>query len=359
MQAKPAAKKVVVALSGGVDSSVAAALLHRQGVEVIGVTMRLWSEPGCEQENRCCTPETRLLAQRLCHHLGIPFHVLDASEVFRSHVVQAFLDGYAAGSTPNPCIACNQFIKWGYLHTFAGTLSADTIATGHYARLITAPDGKIELWKGVDAGKDQSYFLSTLSQSQLKSTLFPLGEYTKEQVRKMAHEWGLPAADLPESQDLCFLGHGDYRTFLRKYAPEVVAPGKVIDRGGIVVGEHEGLAFYTIGQRKGLPASTHAMYVLAKHVSSNTLVVGPAEALGSKQLFTGQVSWISGDPPSKPLSVQVKIRYKAAPADAVLTPLAEGGARVHLDKPLRDITPGQMAVFYQGEKLLGGGVIRQ
>lgn len=351
-------KKVVIALSGGVDSSVAAALLVKQGVEVIGVTMRLWSEPGCEQENRCCTPESRQLAKKLSEHLGFPFHILDAAKIFRKHVVQAFLDGYVNGKTPNPCIFCNQHIKWGFLLSFARSLHVDYVATGHYARLQCTDNGIIELLKGIDESKDQSYFLSMLTQDQLAYTVFPLGGYYKSQVRQLAQELGLPAANQPESQDLCFLGNRDYRSFLRKYTPQVAKPGLIVDMDGHLLGNHEGLAFYTIGQRKGLPSSRRPIYVLEKDIKQNTLIVGPAEALGKKELSTGVVNWIASEPLVAPISAQVKIRSKAYPADARIIPQQDGSARVIFYQPLRDITPGQMAVFYKGEKVLGAGFIQ-
>jgi tRNA-specific 2-thiouridylase len=351
-------QKVVIALSGGVDSSVAAALLVDQGYDVVGVTMRLWSEPGCEHENRCCTPETRLLAQQLAEKLNIPFHVLDTAEIFREQVVQAFLDGYANGDTPNPCIFCNRRIKWGFLLDFARSLGAEWIATGHYGRIVHNDRGIFELWKGVDESKDQSYFLSLLTQQHLAHTIFPLAEMHKTQVRALAQQRHLPAADQAESQDLCFLSGGDYRAFLRKYVPQVAQPGAVVNRAGRVLGEHQGLAFYTIGQRKGLPAAGRPLYVLYKNLENNTLLVGYEEELGQQTLHAEEINWIAGEPPLRPLQAQVKIRYRAVPAPALVTPQPDGGAQVVFEKPLRDITPGQMAVFYAGNQVLGGGLIR-
>ncbi len=350
-------QKVVMALSGGVDSSVAAALLVEQGYDVVGVTMRLWSEPGCEHENRCCTPETRLLAQQLAEKLDIPFHVLDAADAFHEQVVQAFLDGYANGDTPNPCIFCNQRIKWGFLLDFARSLGAECIATGHYGRILQNEQGLYELWKGVDESKDQSYFLSLLTQQHLAHTIFPLGEMHKKQVRALAQQRQLPAADQSESQDLCFLSGGDYRAFLRKYVPQVVQPGVVVNREGRTLGEHGGLAFYTIGQRKGLPAAGRPLYVLHKDLENNSLLVGYEEELGQQTLLAEEINWIAGEAPGQPFQAKVKIRYKAVPAPAMITPQAGGNALVEFHKPLRDITPGQMAVFYDGSQVLGGGVI--
>jgi tRNA-specific 2-thiouridylase len=351
-------QKVVIALSGGVDSSVAAALLVDQGYDVVGVTMRLWSEAGCEHENRCCTPETRLQAQQLAEKLNIPFYILDAADIFREQVVQAFLDGYVNGDTPNPCIFCNQRIKWGFLLDFAHSLGADFIATGHYVRIVQNAQGIFELWKGVDESKDQSYFLSLLTQQQLAHTIFPLAEMHKTQVRALARQRQLPAADQSESQDLCFLSGGDYRAFLRKYVPQVAQPGAVVNHDGRVLGEHQGLAFYTIGQRKGLPAAGRPLYVLYKNLENNTLLVGYEEELGQQTLHAEEINWIAGEPPLRPLQAQVKIRYRAVPAPALVTPQPNGGALVAFEKPLRDITPGQMAVFYAGSQVLGGGLIR-
>ena len=350
-------KKVVVALSGGVDSSVAAALLVEQGYEVLGATMRLWSAPGAEQENRCCTPETRSLAARLAEKLSIPFAVLDERETFRKIVVQQFLEGYTRGETPNPCVTCNRFLKWGVLWDYAKSIGADYLATGHYARVLALSEGPFELWKGRDPGKDQTYFLSMLTQEQLAHTLFPLGELRKTDVRKLARERGLPAADQPESQDLCFLGARDYRDFLAEYAPEAVQPGPITDRSGKVLGEHQGLAFYTIGQRKGLPAAAQALYVWQKDIGNNRLVVCPAEELGASSLRVEGLNWISGAAPKAEFQAEVKIRFRALPARGLVTPQPDGSVLVRFEKPLRDITPGQLAVFYQGEQVLGGGWI--
>ena len=349
--------KVVVALSGGVDSSVAAALRMEQGYDVVGVTMRLWSAPGCEEENRCCTPQTRELAAQLAEQLGIPFHILDAQQAFRQAVVQRFLDGYSRGDTPNPCVYCNRYLKWDHLWQFAQSIGAEAIATGHYARLREGTDGTYELWKGVDATKDQTYFLSLLTQQHLAHTLFPLGEYTKVDVRQIAHERQLPSADAPESQDLCFLGKRDYRDFLCEYAPHAVQPGEIVDRQGKVLGSHNGLAFYTIGQRKGLPAAAQALYVYQKDQEHNRLVVGTEAELGADSMQVREINWIAGNPPTEHFEAEVKIRFKAVPALAQVEVQPDGSAMVHFAKPLRDITPGQLAVFYQGEKVLGGGWI--
>jgi tRNA-specific 2-thiouridylase len=350
--------RVVVALSGGVDSSVAAALLKRQGHEVIGMMMRLWSEPGSEAANRCCTPDAIAMARRVAARLDIPFYAVDAQQIFRDVVVQYFLDGYAQGNTPNPCLACNRYIRWDFLLQRALTLGANYLATGHYARVAVENRGKIQLLRGVDTQKDQSYVLSILTQEQLRHAIFPVGDYTKPQVRQLARDFGLPVAEREESQDLCFLGEEDYRDFLRRYLPEVENPGPIVTRYGQQVGEHRGLAFYTIGQRKGLGISSPVpMYVLAKDTSRNCLIVGKEDELGGQGLIAKDVNWVSGDLPSDRMRVQMKIRYKAVDAWGLVSPL--DGSRVHIrfDAPLRDITPGQVVVFYEGDICLGGGII--
>jgi len=349
---------VVVAMSGGVDSSVAAALLVERGYQVIGMMLRLWSEPGKQAENRCCTPDSMALARQVSARLGIPFYAVDVQEYFREVVVQSFIDGYLQGTTPNPCIVCNREIRRGFLLDRALAFGAEFLATGHYARVERAADGAVHLLRGKDAAKDQSYVLSVLNQVQLGRTLFPLGGYTKTEVRELARKYNLPVASRADSQDLCFLGRDDYRSFLARTAPQSGQPGPVVDPDGRVIGAHHGLAYYTIGQRKGLGVSApEPLYVIAKDLENNALVVGPLSSLGQHELFAGDVNWISGSPPAEPLRVQAKIRYKANEAWAVLHPLADGRVRVIFDQPLRDITPGQRVVFYQGEECLGGGTI--
>jgi tRNA-specific 2-thiouridylase len=348
---------VVIALSGGVDSSVAAALLKRQGYEVIGMMMRLWSEPGSEAANRCCTLDALAMARRVASRLEIPFYAVDARQIFKNVVVSHFLDGYTRGVTPNPCVVCNRYIRWDFLLKRTISIGANYLATGHYAR-IKEDKGKIKLLRGVDPQKDQSYVLSVLNQEQLRYAIFPVGGYTKPQVRQLARDFGLPVAERTESQDLCFLGDEDYRYFLRRYSPEVVKPGMIVTRDGQQLGEHHGLAFYTIGQRKGLGISSSVpMYVLAKEASTNSLIVGKLEELGGLELTAKDVNWVSGISPTSPVRAQVKIRYKATDAWGLVTPL--DAARVHIvfDIPLRDITPGQQAVFYDGENCLGSGVV--
>lgn len=346
-------------MSGGVDSSVAAALLAEQGYAVIGMMLRLWSEPGKETANRCCTPDDVALARRVAGRLGIPFYVMDVRRPFYAEVVQPFLASHQQGLTPNPCIRCNQHIRWGRLMRQAQALGADYMATGHYARLQRRPDGRMALMRALDEHKDQSYVLSILSQEQLAHSLFPLGELRKEEVRELAQRYGLEVSRKPDSQDLCFLAGGDYRAFLERHTPDVVRPGAIVNRQGKLLGEHRGLAFYTIGQRKGLGiAGANPLYVLEKDLASNTLVVGEENELGKHEMVVTGFNWISDEAPEQPLKAEVKIRYKATPAPATILRLDGNDVRVRFDRPLRDITPGQRAVVYGGEVVLGGGMIQ-
>ncbi len=345
-------------MSGGVDSSVAAALLKQQGYDVFGMMLRLWSEPGKAGSNRCCTPESMALARRVAAKLDIPFYPVDAQDVFRSVVVEYFLDGYGRGVTPNPCLACNRHIRWQFLLEHAQALGAEFLATGHYVRIVDGSDGKKRLLRAIDRSKDQSYILHVLNQEKLAQALFPVGDYPKTEIRRMAESFGLPTASRSDSQDLCFLAGDDYRNFLTRNAPELSQPGPIVDPTGIIVGEHNGLANYTIGQRKGLGISAGVpIYVLAKRQADNTLVVGPAEALGGKRLSAGDVNWVGGKPPADRFKAEVKTRYTAREADANVSLNGNGGVDVEFDQPQRDITPGQAAVFYDRDELLGGGII--
>ncbi|MDE2748696.1 MAG: tRNA 2-thiouridine(34) synthase MnmA [Chloroflexota bacterium] len=352
--------RVVVAMSGGVDSSVAAALLVRAGYDVVGMMMRLWSDDsmGGADHNRCCTPDQMRDARRIADQLGIPFYVLDSKDVFRDRVVQYFIDGHRAGFTPNPCLECNRHIRFDWLLRNALALDADYLATGHYARITKRPEGGWLLRKGLDPGKDQSYILSVMGQEQLSRTLFPVGGYPKAEVRRMAGELGLDAANRKDSQDLCFLGNSDYRDFLQLHAPDVMAPGPILSSKGEVLGEHKGLANYTIGQRKGLGLSySEPLYVLAMNAIANALVVGTRDELGRDQFLAERVNWISGVAPTDAFRAEVKIRYRAQAKEALVQPLGSGEMRVKFDEPQRGITPGQAAVVYDGDVCLGGGVV--
>ena len=349
--------KVVVAMSGGVDSSVAAALLKEQGYDVVGMMLRLWSEPGKEDSNRCCTPDSMAQARRVAAKLDIPFYVVDAKDVFHDTVVQYFLDGYARGETPNPCLICNRQIRWTFLLDHALALGADHMATGHYVRKQTYGDTH-QLLRAVDKSKDQSYVLHVLTQDKLKHALFPIGDYPKPEIRQIAEKYGLPTATRKDSQDLCFLAGEDYRHFLQRNAAEMLRPGQIVTRSGQTIGEHDGLANYTIGQRKGLGvASPIPLYVLGKDAITNILIVGTQEELGSRELIARDVSWLSGESPREAFRAEVKIRYTAKEAEALVTPIAGNRAQVRFEAPQRVISAGQAAVFFDGDLLIGGGII--
>ena len=358
-EASPAGpKRVVVALSGGVDSSTAAALLVQQGYEVSGMMLRLWTANEDEYaENRCCPDAAVVDAHRVCVMLNIPFRLVDVEAEFKARVVDYFCDAYARGQTPNPCLACNLHIKFGVLLRLALEAGADCLATGHYARVLSR-DGQYCLLKGVDRSKDQSYVLYMLGQRELRHVLFPLGELTKHQVRALAAEYNLPTATRSESQDACFLGSADYRAFVARVRPQTVCAGPIVDQQGHVLGQHQGVAFYTVGQRQGLGiAATHPLYVLGMDVARNAVTVGPKSALFQRELLAEHVRFVAGRPPESPASITAKIRYKAPEARATLTPLPERRARVVFAEPQLAITPGQGVVFYDGEAVLGGGII--
>jgi tRNA-uridine 2-sulfurtransferase len=351
-------QKVVVAMSGGVDSSVAAALLKQQGYDVTGMMLRLWSEPGKEESNRCCTPDSMAQARRVSGILDIPFYVIDAKDVFKETVVQYFLDGYARGETPNPCLLCNRQIRWTFLLNHALALGAEFMATGHYVRTQKVEGGMQNLLRAVDHSKDQSYVLHVLKQDQLIHALFPVGEYPKPEIRRLAADFGLPTASRADSQDLCFLAGDDYRNFLQRNSPEVLSPGEIVTTDGKSIGQHNGLANYTIGQRKGLNlASPVPLYVIKKQATSNTLVVGALDELGFTELTARDVNWISGEAPHESFRAEVKIRYSAKEVEALVSPMEGDRASVKFDAPVRDVTAGQAAVFYQKEIMLGGGII--
>jgi tRNA-specific 2-thiouridylase len=297
-------------------------------------------------------------ARSVAQQLGIPFYAVDVRDRFRETVVQSFIQGYRNGQTPNPCVVCNRQIRWGALYEQARSSGADFLATGHYAQISRTEGESDQLLKGNDSGKDQSYVLSVLSQEQLKHSLFPVGEYPKAQVRELAQKYNLAVASRPDSQDLCFLAGQDYRDFLKRYAPESIRPGLIQRPDGVVLGEHQGLAFYTIGQRKGLGLSSpEPLYVIRKDAEKNVLIIGNGAALGSSELLAGDVNWLDGSPPAMEFDAGVKIRYKAREVLARISITQDDRVRVKFKQPLRDITPGQRAVFYQGNVCLGGGMI--
>jgi len=348
---------VLVAMSGGVDSSVAAVLLHEGGYRVIGGMMSLWAEEG-GPANRCCSPEAEEGARDTCQKIGAPFHVFDYESEFKRSVVDCFIAEYGRGRTPNPCLSCNRHLKFGLLLEKARELGAHYLATGHYAR-VRRVDSEYQLLRAVDEGKDQSYVLYMLGQEQLKRLLLPLGEYTKEQVRQLARDRGLPVADREESQEICF-AMGDYRQFLSAQEGVVFEFGPILDEEGRVLGQHKGLPAYTIGQREGLGISApQPLYVLEIDTERNALLVGPRERLARYELRAGAVSFVSGKPPDGPMEVTAKIRYRAAASAATLTYLGQHEARVSFVEPQPAITPGQGVVFYSGEAVIGGGIIEE
>jgi tRNA-specific 2-thiouridylase len=372
--------KIMVAMSGGVDSSLVAALLHEAGHDVTGVTMHLWDDDdGRLAESLCCSQEMTESARRVCAQLGIPYYVFNYQQEFRRHVIEYFLKEYAQGYTPNPCLACNRDIKFRALLTRAEALGFDYVATGHYARirrvdqrpktkdeaildadlssLVLGPSS-FELLRALDADKDQSYMLHMLQQADLARLMFPIGEYTKPEVRAMASERGLSSADRPESQDICFVPGGDYRNLLREERADSLRPGPIVDVEGRELGRHQGLPLYTIGQRRGLGiAASEPLYVTALDAARNAVVVGPQEALERRALDATLVTFVSGVAPAEPFDCQAQIRSHAAPVDARVTPGEPGSIHVEFARPQRAVTPGQAVVLYDGDVVLGGGRI--
>ncbi len=358
---QPVTTRVVVAMSGGVDSSLAAALLKEQGYEVVGLMLKLWSDGDTERgrSNRCCTPADVDAARAVANQLGIPFYLINIADSFKAIVVDYFVDEYAAGRTPNPCLMCNRHIRYDLLLNKALSLGARYLATGHYAR-VRHIDGQYQLLRGVDAQKDQSYVLSVLGQPELAHALWPLGELTKPQVRALAAQFQLPVAEKVESQDLCFLADGDYRDFLARHAPAgAIRPGEIRDTTGRVLGQHRGLPFYTLGQRKGIGlAAPEPLYVIALDAVDNAVIVGPQHELGRRHCTARDMHYVSGLPPSEPFRASAKIRYKAR--EAAVTVWPQGSlARIEFDEPQRDITPGQGLVLFDGEIVRGQGFIEQ
>jgi tRNA-specific 2-thiouridylase len=350
--------RVVVAMSGGVDSSVAALLLHRQGYQVIGVTMKLYDIDQAdlpEYYRGCCTIDDVEDARAVCRMLGVPHYVLSVQREFRAFVIDYFQREYESGRTPHPCIACNDKIKFSFLARRAQMLHATHVATGHYARIEPDGSGGWTLRRGMDADKDQSYVLFGMRQDQLSASLMPVGHYPKAQIRQMALDAGFPNADKPDSQDICFIPTGDYREFLRQRTDE--KPGEIVDVAGTVLGEHDGIQYFTVGQRRGLGLSGGPpRFVIRLEPDTRRVVVGSEENLYHGTLYAAPVSWVSGRPPNHDTEVSVKIRYKFAEARAIVTALGDG-ALVRFNDPQRAITPGQAAVFYQGDAVLGGGPI--
>lgn len=359
-------ERIVVGMSGGVDSSVAAAVLVEQGYDVVGVTLRVWpwtlAEEPASRFGSCCSPETVDDARQVARALGIPYYLLNTEREFERAVIEEFAGEYRDGRTPVPCVACNRDVKFGSLLVRARAWDAVAVATGHYAR-ITRDDrsGRYLLWRGSDPAKDQSDFLWPLTQTQLAAACFPVGGMTKAEVRDKARRLGLVTADKPESQEICFVPDNDYRGFLRRRDSSLFRPGAILDaRTGAKIGEHGGLPNYTVGQRKGLGLpSDRALYVLDLDASRNAVVVGDAGLLEQDRLTASRTNFIAGEPPSGPVRVQAKIRHRHAPAAATVRAIGPGRAEVVFEVPQRAVTPGQSVVFYDGECVVGGGVIER
>jgi tRNA-specific 2-thiouridylase len=360
--------KVLVAMSGGVDSSVAAALLKEQGYDVVGVTMQIWDKgKGMRDEEEgsrsCCSVSAVDDAKRVAGILGIPHYVLNYRKMFEEKVIKDFIREYAAGRTPNPCIRCNEFLKFDALIKKADELGADYVATGHYARVnskfkIKNSKVRYELLKGKDKTKDQSYVLYTLNQKNLARILFPLGGLTKNEVRKIARSHKLPVADKKESQEICFVPDDDYGKFLKKSMGDKIRSGPIINTEGKVIGKHNGIVFYTVGQRRGLGiAAGHPLYVVKIDKKKNAIVVGNKEEALGRELVADRVNYILGEAPKSKLGVKAKIRYNTNEADVKVIPIGKNKVRVKFKKPQHAITPGQSVVFYKGDSVLGGGII--
>ncbi len=350
-------------MSGGVDSSVAAALLLEQGYDVVGVTMNLFSLPKkyCRDENvkSCCGWGAAEDAHQVALTLGIPHYVIDMRKVFEKKVIADFCAEYKNGRTPNPCIRCNEFIKFDDLFERLDTMEADYLSTGHHVRIEYDKKRKRHLLKkGIDREKDQSYFLYTLTQDQLARTLMPVGHFTKKDIRKKAAELNLPAAHRPESQEICFVPDNNYSRFLKEKIPQAFRPGPILDVEGKILGQHEGTLHYTIGQRRGMGiAAAHPLYVVAIDAQANTIVVGPDKMLYKDEFTASQLNFISVSGMSESMTLKVKIRYKHVEADAHVLPVKKDMVRVVFKSPQRAITPGQAVVFYDGETVVGGGII--
>ncbi len=347
--------KVAIGLSGGVDSSTAAAILQSRGYEVVGLT--LWLMKG---KGQCCS-EGMVDAAELCQQLGIPHHIVDSREVFEANIINYLVAGYGEGITPLPCSACNKTVKFGPMIKYAREeLGIDKIATGHYAQITyDEASGRYQLRRAVDRNKDQSYFLYDLNQEMLAASVFPLGEYVKAKTRQIAADYGLKTADKAESQDLCLVeSHGSMQTFLDKY----IAPkkGDIVDLQGKVLGQHDGVHHYTIGQRKGLGiAAPEALYVVGLDAATNKVIVGDRTCADKTECMVGRTNWVSMEEPTAPIRAEVQVRYRSSAVPVTVIPLENSRVRLVFDEPQFSITPGQAAVWYDGDVVLGGGIIEK
>ena len=356
---KPKKSRVLLGMSGGVDSSVTGYLLREQGYDVVGVTMKVWPQDCISRaEDKCCGPQAVADARNVAHSLGIPHYVVDEADLFEQTVIDYFTSEYQAGRTPNPCVMCNEKLKFGNLWGKAEALGCDYIATGHYAIIEHHADRAV-LRKGIDPRKDQSYFLFSLRQLQLQRALTPLGTMTKPEIRKIAHSLGLKVADKIDSQEICFVPGNDYKTFLRSHLGEKeFHRGEIYDVDGNLIGEHDGIELFTIGQRKGLPGgSLRPRYVVDIDAEHNRVIVGDADDLSCDEFEIDRTNWIARALPNTDVDLTVKIRYSHPGTPATVTPLENGQARIRLQEPQRAVTPGQAAVIYDGDVVVGGGWI--
>ncbi len=354
--------KVVVGMSGGVDSSVAAYLLKEQGYDVIGVTMQIWQDEEVETQAKnggCCGLSAVDDARAVAQKLEIPYYVMNFKKEFKENVIDYFVQAYLKGQTPNPCIACNRYVKWESLLQRSLEIGADYIATGHYARIEKLPNGRYAIANSVTAAKDQTYALYNLTQHQLAHTLMPVGEYTKEEIRKIAQRENLPVAHKPDSQEICFIPDNDYAAFIDKEAPgRVPKKGKFVTKDGTILGEHQGITHYTIGQRKGLNlAMGHPVFVTKICPESNEVVIGESEDVFGATLFCDKLNWMGIEELTEPREVLAKIRYAHAGEKCVIEKAGEDCVKCSFHSPVRAITPGQAVVFYEDGHVLGGGTI--
>jgi len=353
-------KRIVVAMSGGVDSSTVAAILQAEGHEVVGVTLQLYDHGAATgRKGACCAGQDIYDARRVAERLDIPHYVLDYETHFRKEVIEDFAASYAAGETPVPCVRCNERIKFRDLLAVARDLGAEALATGHYVRGVEGADGR-ELHRAVDEGRDQSYFLFATRREQLDFLRFPLGDIPKRETRALAERFALPVADKPDSQDICFVPSGSYAEVIEKLRPDAAAPGEIVDLEGRVLGRHDGIIHFTVGQRRGLNVggSAEPLYVVRLDATRRRVVVGPRAALGRSVVALREVNWLGAEPLGlSGLQVTAKLRSAHRPADATVVPRDGGRAVLHFEEPQRGVAPGQAAVFYNGTRLLGGGWI--